>query len=61
MRRRWERWPFFSIFPKADATSSGPGWFVVMTLGFFVLQIYSLVTKTALTANSFTLLLSSGG
>ena len=31
-----------------------------MTLGFFVLQIYSLVTKTPLTANSFTLLFVFG-
>jgi hypothetical protein len=34
--------------------------FVVMTLGFFVLQIYSMATKTSLTANNFTLLFVFG-
>ncbi len=34
--------------------------FVVMTLGFFLLQAYSAVTKTALTANHFTILFILG-
>ncbi len=34
--------------------------FVVLTLGFFVLQIYSMATKTALSANGFTALFVIG-
>jgi len=34
--------------------------FVVMTLDFFVLQIYSMATKTALSINYFTLLFIIG-
>jgi len=34
--------------------------FVILTLGFFVIQAYGMITKTGMTANGFTLLFGIG-